>query len=594
MKIRPEFITIGELFVRNNVFVVPKYQRPYAWEDEEIIDFCRDIESSFRKRSDDSSRDHFFGGLLCAQTPRAGQTRADNTIVDGQQRLATFVLLASRMVAIYEAIGSRSGKMQAVATRRAGDLQSQYIVFEDRTNMVPKELPRLRLSRHDDSFFQRLISREDPTPKRYSHTLLIEAARSIDALLQRLTGKGSAKSRIGQLVRLENLLSQAISVIHLATDDIRDAYRLFQVINDRGLNLTECDLLRAHTLGRLDTAKSQKQLGLAEALWDDIQDERPNHLQNCLRWYYASWTGKPAGKTTLYDEFVRERFPRGLSASDVVQEIRAFQQVVDIVRKMREGDWPFTSSPVAWKTARLRRLLQVLKHDHCMPLLIATHALGENKFVEVIRDLDKFFFRYKVICKAHATPMASIYLKHARQIHDDSSKFTCQRLRQDLSNLLSVHAPDEVFEANLGGLEYEEGGGNKDVKYLLLALAENWSWVSRNYPGGRKKRWQLEDPARVFEFKTLTIEHVYPQNVAPTSRDSALEPIKHRIGNLTVLDPGTNQELGNMPFASKRKKLRLSSNLMNREIAQKRQWRVIEVEAWQSALLCAAVRVFGM
>jgi hypothetical protein len=594
MHIRPEFITIGELFVRNNVFIVPKYQRPYAWGDEEIADFCRDIESSFRKRGDDSSRDHFFGGLLCAQRPRAGQARASNTIVDGQQRLATFVLLASRMVAKYEAIGARSDKMQAVATRRARDLRSQYIVFEDRTNMVPKELPRLRLSRHDDCFFQKLTSLEDATPKRYSHTLLTEASRSIDALLQRLTGNGSAKSRIGQLVRLENLLSQAVSVIHLATDDISDAYRLFQVINDRGRNLTECDLLRAHTLGRLDTAESQKQLGLAEALWDEIQDERPDHLQDYLRWYYASWTGKPAGKTTLYDEFVRERFPRALSASDVVQEIRAFKQVVAIAKQMREGEWPFASSPDMWKTARLRRLLQVLKHDHCMPLLIGAHALGEGRFVEVIRDLDKFFFRYKVICKAHATPMASVYLKHAKLIHDDPSRFTCQRLRQDLDNLLTEYAPSVIFTANLGGLKYEDGGGNKDVKYLLITLAENWPWVSGGCRGGRRRRWHLEDHSRVFDFKNTTIEHIYPQNAPSATVEPALEALKNTIGNLTVLDPGANQEIGNVPFASKRKKLRLSSNLMNREITRKRQWRVIEVETWQRTLLCAAVRVFGM
>jgi hypothetical protein len=98
----------------------------------------------------------------------------------------------------------------------------------------------------------------------------------------------------------------------------------------------------------------------------------------------------------------------------------------------------------------------------------------------------------------------------------------------------------------------------------------------------------------VFDFKNTTIEHIYPQNAPSATVEPALEALKNTIGNLTVLDPGANQEIGNVPFASKRKKLRLSSNLMNREIAQKRQWRVVEVEAWQRTLLCAAVRVFGM
>jgi hypothetical protein len=529
------------------------------------------------------------------QDPQAGETRRENIVVDGQQRLATFVLLASRVMRRYDRIKTGSSRLKSLIAKRREAIKKQYIDFEDFRNMSPRVVPRLVLSRYDKEYFRKLVRLEECAPERSSHELLGEATIALDRLLARIITGKTARAQIQELVKLENLLTGAFYVVLLATGDLHDAYRLFQVINDRGMSLKEVDLLRAHTLGHLDKPATQHELNEAETMWDEIQDDSPNRLQDFLRWYYAAHTGKAAGKATLYDEFHSHFFPRTATAGDILRQIKGFQGGVHICRRLRDGEWPFAgASAPDWKRNRLKILVNVLKHNHCMPLLYAAHSLGERRFSEIMHILDKFFFRYKVMCKAHPTPMATVYLKYAEVICKSPSAFDIRDFLKDLRDLLSAHADDEWFRASLEGLKYDEDRGNKEVKFLLITLEENWKWFSMGCRGGMRGRDKNEDHSRVFDFAETTIEHVYPRNVPAADMKPDLEPVKHKLGNMTVLDPGTNSALGNIAFGSKRKHLSLSSNLVNREISQKQKWGEKEVAARQKRLLEAALKIFAV
>ena len=76
---------ISELFDGRKIFNIPKYQRAYAWEEQQLKDFVEDIENQKPDRS------YFFGTILFqAQPRREGFEIID--IVDGQQRITTLSL----------------------------------------------------------------------------------------------------------------------------------------------------------------------------------------------------------------------------------------------------------------------------------------------------------------------------------------------------------------------------------------------------------------------------------------------------------------------------------------------------------------------
>ena len=89
MVISPIYITIGRMFEQNFLFEVPKYQRYYAWESEQVSDFIKDLDGILA----DSEKDHFFGGIVCVSKKVDGSTRQQKELIDGQQRLTTSILL---------------------------------------------------------------------------------------------------------------------------------------------------------------------------------------------------------------------------------------------------------------------------------------------------------------------------------------------------------------------------------------------------------------------------------------------------------------------------------------------------------------------
>lgn len=77
MVISPIYITIGRMFEQNFLFEVPKYQRYYAWESEQVSDFIKDLDGILA----DSEKDHFFGGIVCVSKKVDGSTRQQKELI---------------------------------------------------------------------------------------------------------------------------------------------------------------------------------------------------------------------------------------------------------------------------------------------------------------------------------------------------------------------------------------------------------------------------------------------------------------------------------------------------------------------------------
>ncbi|MCP3738498.1 DUF262 domain-containing protein [Rossellomorea sp. BNER] len=81
--------SIGDLFNNRNPFIIPKHQRAYSWENEEIEAFCSDISNI--------SKEYFFGGVVSVHQLSENGPGRIYRIVDGQQRIATFTLLIAQL-----------------------------------------------------------------------------------------------------------------------------------------------------------------------------------------------------------------------------------------------------------------------------------------------------------------------------------------------------------------------------------------------------------------------------------------------------------------------------------------------------------------
>jgi hypothetical protein len=478
----------------------------------------------------------------------------------------------------------------------AGTLQGRYERFSGKIKLKVVDIDRLELSKPDREFYKDLKEGRKPSPQRVSHERLQSAWDRIGAKLDAIVAaeptdvaKAEALSAVDTVVESDWIL------IHMVADSKEEAYRLFRVLNDRGTGLTEGELLRSQVLEALDGAAPGAVLQQVEDIWDQLLSVDPDAVESQLRSIYASRAGRRAGKTTLLDELVAQLFPElqqlpldTVKVARVVDEVKDLQREIGLLAKLTAGEWPYPSSSkvTAWDRSRLGLLMVELKHTNCLPLLLAATKLKETDFAEVVQMLERFMFRYKVICNAHISAASTVYHEQAVEIRKDPAKYKIAALRDKLQALLDKSAKDALFQSRLQTLLYSRDGGNRNLKYFLITMENYLKW----YRAGANGAPKCLDKMVVFDPAATTIEHVYPAGATPP--DPALEPLLDTLGNLTLLGSKDNDAAGNKPFNQKQAILKNSPLLLNQEVAAKPQWDASVVTARQSDLEAAALRIF--
>lgn len=218
-------------------YKVPQFQREYAWEVEEVTEFFDDLSRALHD-------DTYFLGLVIFTGD--GPTK---DIVDGQQRLLTITLLAA---ALYHRAKHHGRK--ALAER----LQSTFLRSIDFRS--DEELPRLELAAAaDDATLQKILQHppEEIDPAETS-------AKDVSGLLLRayriLSDKLDTDLTLDPFKRMglwADFLTNKLYLASFVHPDPASAYRVFEVINTRGKELTTADLLKSYVLSQ--TATSQRE-----------------------------------------------------------------------------------------------------------------------------------------------------------------------------------------------------------------------------------------------------------------------------------------------------------------------------------------------
>jgi len=602
MHINSGQVSVGEMLSNRGTFVVPRYQRNYAWDESQIASFINDLDLCRAARAANEPRHHFFGGIVTANAPVPGSTRPNNELIDGQQRLATFMML---MVQLRQAMlqlalaaeGDGNAEMQTFLTTKAKLIGDRYEAFSDSIAMKIVLIPRIQLSVPDQPFFDPLLRGAHPPQARRSHELLAAAFDAIGRHLEvalaacpNLTAKAEALETIMQVVE------QDWTVIHMAASERKDAYMLFQVLNDRGLSLTEGELLRASTLEAIEPVAPANLMEAVERSWDAILAGRNLDIRKGLQWVYASQVGDWPGRSTLLADLTRNLFPplateEALTreqADEVVAAVSSLEHDFGVLGEIVAGEWPMEAHQAIrpWDKDRLRLLVIHLKQVDCLPLLIAANQLTPRKFSDIVQALERFCFRYSVMVDGPPLEAIAIYNRHAIDIRRAPDDYQSGGLLHDLGELVERVAPDEVFRQRLNALHYPRSESRKPLKYFLMTLEHHVRW----FDDGAQGRPACRDRTRVLDFENSTIEHIYPEHAGEP--DASLDPYLDNLGNLTILSPEENDAAGAKNFEAKKAYLAQSHSTLNRQIAEEAAWNVDAVLRRQERLVTMGLRVF--
>ena len=610
MTISTDQYSIKALFEQKQTFSVPKYQRGYAWDDEAVIDFIEDLTQCLRARLNGTEKNHFFGGVVTVRHQIGGSTRDNYEIIDGQQRLASFVLLAGCLIKFIGQLLEELGPKEVLEIEEAEvhtylsettiALGRLYLTYRDNKGIQYSDVPKLILSKADNNFFQKVIADRVPMEiSRESHRRILNAWECFNAFVKSnifVNDLPASDKAIRLQQFLDDVLGRNCSAIFMCSDTRSEAYHIFQVLNDRGVQLGKGDLLRARTLELLDADKQETIQDEVSEVWDDVLVYSPRAIDDYLLWYFSSVEGRRPKPANLADEFLEHRFDcmdndilNDSGAEKICNEVNELSKAFSTFATMSEGNWPWTDTQdvTAWDRERLRILVTHLQHTNAMPLFLSLKMLGPKKFAEAIASIERFVFRYKTIVNAHIAPLTNLYLKHALAIRQ-SRRYSVRRLRSDLEDLSAKHAPDSIFRPALRELKYSPKRSNAHIRYFFMAMEDYGKWADSNAQGVPKCR----DKTRIIDLGATTIEHIYPQNAREVDKDSALEDVKHSLGNLTILGPDDNQSKTNDPPANKSDVFSRSHMRLNRTLDLNNGWTRTIVNQRTEMLAAKALKVF--
>lgn len=222
MKITPTSLTLNQLLgSANEQFVVPAYQRRYSWRSRQVIELIEDIDLL------SGSDVHLLGSIVCLTGPHtAGINRLE--LVDGQQRLTTLCV-------IFECIKQRL--IEDEEQDRASELNRLLAAKP----LGGKNVPKISLDTIDAGDFAYSLSNSGDHDGDVANQNLANAFFEVRRWL--------SNCEIDQVAEFLYKLQNQALIIRLDVSDAKDAFKLFETINNRGLRLSPTDIIKNFVLG---------------------------------------------------------------------------------------------------------------------------------------------------------------------------------------------------------------------------------------------------------------------------------------------------------------------------------------------------------
>lgn len=238
---KPTSFTIKQLFGNTDaLYQIPRYQRPYSWGDEQLENLWEDLHDA-----QENEPNYFLGSIITAK-PDDRSSYLD--VVDGQQRITTLLILFCVVRDHYPNINLSVVDEDPFAID--AKIIESSIKFNDR-------FERLRLKTHSNNIsdFERLIlipgatealerpSKKDLRREEAPEHKFVNTACFFQERLEELDDNA-----VGEFI---NYLFNQVKIIRIDCQSVSFAIKLFQVLNHRGLDLSNSDLLKSFLIGQV-------------------------------------------------------------------------------------------------------------------------------------------------------------------------------------------------------------------------------------------------------------------------------------------------------------------------------------------------------
>jgi len=567
MMIRGAEHPIRKIFCDDFVFTIPLYQRAYGWTTEEAEELLQDLLRAMNGIEDsiDDLPPYFLGSIVLIKGDES-----DAQVVDGQQRLTTLTMLLAVLRSL-------------VNPQYADNLTFFLAEKENIITGTPKR-HRLRLRERDATFFQQYIQDEGGIEKlkTLQEATLPDSQRNIrDNALSFL--RELQKLSESQLMKLTQFIINRcfLIVVSVSTPDLDSVYRIFSVLNSRGLDLSYPDILKADIISTIPKNQQDEYASKWEEVESILGGENFEDLFFHLR---AIFSRKRAIKGLIeeFQTYVYPRNPKASSPQDFIDDVLV--KHAHALNYIVKANYQHTSlkKEQAKEINSMFKWLNQLDHGRWIPPALSYFYQNWSQPHSVsrfLKDLERLVVSF-IICRVPPYKRIDRYCEILNFIH------TGEDLYIPNSPLQLTLRESRDFVRALNGDVYLM---HHICRYILLRLDS-----------------LLSDGSASYDYETISIEHVLPQRPSPESEWMQCFPTKelhqkyvHRLGNLVLLSRGKNLHAENYDFVRKkdiyfRTKEGISPFVLTSQVLNHTEWTPAVIEQRQQKLIAALKRLWRL
>ncbi|MGB2842728.1 MAG: DUF262 domain-containing HNH endonuclease family protein [Halobacteriota archaeon] len=531
-KIESDKLLVREIF--SKWFRIPEYQRPYVWGKDQVIELLDDV---MQARNSNPDSQYFLGSMVLSKNLKEeGTTRYEEyDLLDGQQRLTTLFLITAVVRDLTPKTNpSRLNTCKATIYQMANpddNIPERLRIVYDTKDQV-KDFINDYVKEYGGT------AKEDELKLKKSNKDEDISIRNMAKAILNIREYFSDPRIIDDFFPY---LRSNVLMIYVSADELEDAFRLFTVMNSRGVQLRNSDILKADNLSkikdntkRLDCAKKWEE---TESYFGEDFDAFLSHLRTILVKQKAAVSLLKEFEDNIYNPTSYDRTTKTKTKQPAL--LNRGEETFNFVDKYKKHYEQLFEN----ENYDLAGNFELYNYLHLMrkgfeadfwvaPLLRFYDKFKTDKLINFVKALNNKFANDWLV---GLTPTKRIENVNAIiQTIDDAT--TANDVLQN--NCLTLNNKD-LFDTLAGNIY-----GRRAVRYVLLIL-------DLLYHGYTTK---LEMP------ETISIEHILPQNPYDGSQwkkdftDLEREEWTNKLGNLVLISRRKNSAQGNKEYADKKDK----------------------------------------
>ncbi|MDD2466828.1 MAG: DUF262 domain-containing HNH endonuclease family protein [Desulfobulbus sp.] len=541
---------LSKIFSSDFEYVIPSYQRPYAWTVDQASELFDDLYDFHQNGQDEG---YFLGSIVLIKEENVPFAE----VIDGQQRLTTLTILLAALAETME--GAQRDTLLKYICEPGNEFEG----------LRPK--PRLTLRERDQPFFSEYIQNLQfaGLSQLDEQQLANESQRNLRANCMLM------KNRLNQnfshdpekIKSFVQFLLQRCFLVAVSTPSQQSAFRVFSVMNSRGLDLQPTDIIKADIIGQFASETERDEYS---ERWEEMEVELGRSGFNDLFSYVRMIYAKEKAKRALLEEFrsfVLAKVPSAQALIDTVLE--PYATALSVVRSAN-----YSASANAQDVNTYLKWLNKIDNSDWIPPAIFFLAHHKNEpdyvlwFFQKLERLAAFLH----ICAKNVNERIERYAELIGTMEAPHSR------NNPISQIELTESEKIEMQQVLDGNIYTLTARRRN--YLLLRLDSF-----------------LSDGGAVYDHTILTIEHVLPQTVDPDSEWATLWPDAdqrqlwvHRLANLVPLNFRRNVQASNYDFTKKKAayfggRSQVSSFILTTQVLNAPSWLPTYVQQRQVDLL---------